>query len=404
MNKVLDYLHLRDVGGLEFLIAFFPILIGYTVAGLPMGIVLCTILVAGILLTKGVRKALRKNPIWWFFLFMVFHDLIWLVIIDNAKGVFFNSLIGQCAYVVAAIVVGNVIDYKKFRGSYNWVSLLCMGGMLYHYSLVLRGMQFNPIMLPFMPEQDLSSRLFNDYERPTSFFLEAQSYASFMLITLFMALVEKKFIWALLVSVTIFMSSSTTGLVTVFIIFAMVAFSGFGSKKQSGWSIIIFLVLGAGMLFLLLNTSFFEQGTSKMLSESENLGEEIRIVQGPLLVGSMDFGELIFGVPYANPYQYCVAKGILSDFIVYGENSMYVPTIWLMIVRYGIVGLMLYLNVYWYFFKRDKSLRPFIICLFITLFSNPDFVGGVFSSCMFFIIAYYRFYSNENNTYRIRVR
>lgn len=403
MNKFLDYLHLREVGLLEMLIAFFPILLGYTISGLPLGIVLCTLLVLVLFLRKGSRKNWRRNPILWFLVFMVVHDIFLLSVINNAQGVFLNSLIGQCAYLVAAIVVGNDLNYNKLRGSVNWVSLLCMGGMLYHFSLVLRGMSFQPIMLPFMPEQTETSRFLHEYYRPTSFFQEAQSYASYMLVTLFMALVERKYIWSVLIAITIFMSSSTTGLVTVFIIFALVALSGSTSKNKRFITVLFMFVIGGGLLYFLLRSGLFEQGTTKMFDEAANMDEEIRLVQGPMIVGSMSFTDWIFGVPYANAYQYCMARGIAGSVIIYGENSMFVPTFWLMLIRYGIVGLLLYLNIYWYYYRLDKTIRPYIISLILLLFTNPDFVGGMFAYSMFVIISFCRFNLNESYTYRVRL-
>ena len=200
MNKLLDYLHLRDLGGLELLMAFYPILVAYTIFGLPLGIVLSAVLTAYIFLSKSKKMRFHKNPIFIWAIFMALHDVLMLMVVDKGQGVFVNSLIGSIIYLAGTLVIGNIIDFRRFRGAINWISLLCIAGMVYHFMLVLRGMSFSPIQLPFMPEQDATDRMFWEVDRPTSFFMEPQSYVSYMLIPLFLALEERKWLWGGLIT------------------------------------------------------------------------------------------------------------------------------------------------------------------------------------------------------------
>lgn len=401
MRKLLEYLHLKDVGGLELVIALFPILIGYTIAGLPFGIALCGFLMIFVALNKK-GKIFKKGPILIWFTFFVIHDILLLIVLDNAQRVFVNLMISCVAYVLTAVAVGNVIDYKKFRGCVNWVALLCMAGMLYHFTLAIRGMSFSPLTLPFFPAQDVSSRAFEEVVRPTSFFWEPQTYASFMLVPLFFALEERKYIWAAFTAITIFMSSSTTGLVAVFILFALtVLMGGASSGKHKVLNSVLVIVMALFLGFFLFRSGFFSQGLEKMYYESENMSEQVRLVQGPIVVSTMNLTDWFLGAPYANAYQYCVDRGITNMVVLYGENSMFVPTFWNALLRYGIIGLIIYLSIYWYYYKRNKQIRPYIICLLLFLFTNPDFMGGMFCFSMIFIISHNRYFvlHNEEKIY-----
>lgn len=401
MNKLLNSLHLRDVGGLEMVMALFPILIGYTIAGVPFGVALCFLLILFVILKKS-RKVFKKGPILVWLTFFVIHDILLSFILPQAQMVFINLLVSCVAYVLTAVAVGNVIDYKKFRGCVNWVAILCMAGMLYHFTLAIRGMSFSPLTLPFFPAQDVSSRAFEEVVRPTSFFWEPQAYASFMFVPMYFALEERKYVWAAFIAITIFMSSSTTGLVAVFILFALMVFMGGASsgKHIVSYSVlVIVIVLFLG--FFLFRSGFFSQGLEKLFYESENMSEQVRLVQGPVIVSTMNLTDWFLGAPYANAYQYCVDRGITNMVVIYGENSMYVPSFWNALLRYGIIGLLIYLNIYWYYYKHNKQIRPYIICLILLLFTNPDFMGGMFCFSMIFIISHNRYFAlhNEEKVY-----
>lgn len=401
MIKFIKYLHLRDVGGLELLIAFFPILIGYTVFGLPMGLLISLFLIVVYFFRKGQNHKLKNNPIMVFLMFMTIHDILVFAFLKSAQGVFINNLIGRVLYVMGILSVVNVLDYKKFRGSVNWVSLLCMAGMLYHFSLVLRGQSFSPLTLPFLPTQEESSRAFMEVDRPTSFFWEPQAYVTFMLVPLVFALEEKKYSWVAVITLTIFMSSSTTGLVIVFILIGFTLFIGREDKKnRKAYSNFLLIAVSVVMLFVLFRSGLFEQGLSRTEDKRMNAEDEIRLVQGPTVIGSMEIGEYVLGAPYANAYQFCIDKHITNRVFIYGENSMYMPTFWNVILLYGGVGLFFYLSIYWFYYKRNKPLRPYIACLVILLFTNPDFVGGSFCFQMCFIISHYKnLIVNENKIY-----
>ena len=406
MNKILDYLHLREIGGLELLLAFFPILIAYTIVGLPLGIVLCALVVFILFLKNQKLYLLKKNPLSFFLFFMLLHDFIVLCLLKTAQGVFINSVIGQLAYLVAAIEFGNSVNFKKFRGSINWVTLLCMAGMVYHYLLALKGSTFSPLQLPFLPTQDSTNRMFWEVDRPTSFFMEPQSYVSFMMIPFFLALDEKKILWTATIAITIFMSSSTTGLVEAFLMFILSSILNSGGKKK--WlSSIIIIMIGTSLLLLLVKSGLFEQGIKRIEHKSANVEEEIRLVQGPLIVSTMNISDWPLGAPYANAYQYCVDRGLSSQVVVYSENDVYIPTFWMILLRYGIIGLFLYLNMFWYYYKRSKAIRPFVICYFVVLFTNPDALGGNFCFAILFIMSYCNYQIQnkyESCSHRVRIR
>ena len=154
------------------------------------------------------------------------------------------------------------------------------------------------------------------------------------------------------------------------------------------------------MLFFLMRSNLFEQGMERTINKNENIEDEIRLVQGPVLVMNMQIVDLPLGIPYTNAYQYAIVRGLSDQIIIYGDNSVFVPTFWLCLLRFGIIGLFLYLGIYWYYYKRNKAIRPYIICLAVLLITNPDFVGASFLFEFIFIISYHRYYiANEKKVY-----
>lgn len=103
-----------------------------------------------------------------------------------------NSFIADVIYLVSIIIIVPHLDFEKLKNAIYIVSIVCIIGMFYHVILIMSGQSIQPIKLPFMPDMSSQTRLYSFLDRPTSFFWEPQSYASFMLVPLFFTLYEKR--------------------------------------------------------------------------------------------------------------------------------------------------------------------------------------------------------------------
>ena len=255
---------------------------------------------------------------------------------------------------------------------------------------MMAGGEVHPIKLPFMPDMDETSRLYSILMRPSSFFWEPQSYCSFMMVPQFLAFSEKKMAWAAIITLSMLLSGSTTGIITSAIIFLLYIFSGEISKKVRNRLIIIAVAIGCTFIF----SSLFDKGREKM--ENVDYESTSRLYNGPALVAHMPISDLVFGGVSASVPDYYFEGKAPGAILLEKFDTIYVSTIWLAIVKLGLVGFILYLAVYIKPMRNNKNIRFYLIPLIATLFSNPDFIGSVFAFEFIFIYSFIRNNKNYN--------
>ena len=378
MKKVLDYLNLRDIGLLELLLASTPMLSGFSLTGIPLMLLMWLIMIA-VLIFRGKYKIRIFGPLLLFAGYWLIHEFV-IMAVDN--GYNFNSLIGQLIYYAGFFCLYSHLDSKKLRGAFNWISIIVIIGIVYQWADILRGNMVHPLDIPglSMPED----RIDQEIPRPSSFFMEPSAFISFMVIPLSFSLIDKKYIWMAIMVLSVFLSTSTTGIVGVFI---MLATSLFMQKKMNKSSIII-LLLGAGFAFALFNSSFFELGVEKLLTTESGTNEH-RLEQGMYIVSTMEPGEWLFGVPYSSPAHYCLS-GRATNVAWYGSGAdatVYMSTFWYVILRFGFVGLLIYLNIYLQVFRMSRKVWPLLIFMAANMFSAPDVIGVNYIVCLLVMLS-----------------
>ena len=102
----------------------------------------------------------------------------------------------------------------------------------------------------------------------------------------------------------------------------------------------------------------------------------MRLAQGPYVVSTMRSEEMIFGAPYHNAYEYCL-DGRASNVVFYKEE-VYMSTTWMLILKYGFIGLFLYLMFYYKIARNNRETLPLVVCLFTVMFSSSYGVGMTF--------------------------
>lgn len=258
--------------------------------------------------------------------------------------------------------------------------------MLYHVVMIKSGHSIQPIKLPFMPDMDSKARLYSFLDRPTSFFWEPQSYASFMLVPLFFLLREKKLICAFAIAATMILSTSTTGIImALFMIgFYMV------TQKQKMQYRLLGIIAVIGLVYFLLYSSFTTAGLEKL--QNTDIEENNRTINGLLIAKDMSFFDLLFGVPYANLQDAYEAGYITNKLIIHADGEVFVSAFWICLCCQGLIGLFFFLNIYWDIFKKNHTVLPYLICIIIGLFSNPDILGAAY---VFQLMIMYTFITNK---------
>lgn len=384
MNEIIKKLHLKDIGLLEFLTVLYPILCGYNYGGMiNLEIIVPVVLIVLVLKSKKKKRAKTYGPLLYLFIYIMLHNFVWIFVMPSVHGFFINTWILYILVFATIFIVAPKLELDKYIGCVNWVALICVGGMIYQASIVLSGGTVKPLTLPFMPALPGVSRAYWEVIRPSSFFWEPNAYVSFMMIPLVLSLQSRIYIWSFVIVVSMFLSTSTTGIVMSFviIIFHIVSLrSGVRNRLVP----VVFII---ALLLLLTKTSYFEFGVDKL--NNTDVTTDSRTANGPTFVFAMPASDLLLGGGYANTGDYYASGELGSlDVAIYGA-TVYMTSFWNMIALYGLVGLLFYMILYVKMAIDFKSLRPYILCLIIELFAASSFFGSSFCIEMLFVLCVY---------------
>lgn len=374
-----------NIGILELAIALYPIIAGYGYGSfqLAFGFLL---IVDIFLINRKRQHKYSFSKIYQYMAFIVVHCAIWLLVMPSIPSYFVNSFIADIIYLISIVIIVPQVDFDKLKNAIYIVSIICIIGMLYHVVMIKSGHSIQPIKLPFMPDMDSKARLYSFLDRPTSFFWEPQSYASFMLVPLFFLLREKKLICAFAIAATMILSTSTTGIImALFMIgFYMV------TQKQKMQYRLLGIIAVIGLVYFLLYSSFTTAGLEKL--QNTDIEENNRTINGLLIAKDMSFFDWLFGVPYANLQDAYEAGYITNKLIIHADGEVFVSAFWICLCCQGLIGLFFFLNIYWDIFKKNHTVLPYLICIIIGLFSNPDILGAAY---VFQLMIMYTFITNK---------
>lgn len=358
------YLNLGNVGVLELLFALTPLLSGYGLGNIPMSVLMWVVLLVVIFLQHGRLTLKNFMPLTFFAIYWVVHSIV-IMIYDDVN---MNGFIAQLLYFFAVYALYPNMDLKKLKGSLNWVAIIAMAGLLYQWTFILRGEMVHPLEIPGLEMSE--ERIEHLTLRPSSFFMEPAAYVGFMVCPLALTLLERKFIWAGVLILSIYLTTSTTGLVGSFIMLGASLIRKERNLKSYLWN----AIMGGLLIYSLFNFDVFEYGVTKF--ENTDTETNVRLVQGRYVVSTMRPNEYYFGAPYSTVYNYSLA-GRAPNVIYYGK-TVYMSTFWLMILLYGVIGLLLYLNIYLQILRKDWRTLPLVAFLCAVMFSSGYAIGSSF--------------------------
>ena len=389
MRKLLKYIGINKLGFLELIVAMYPILMGYQYGSIP-----CTLLFLIIMdilaIFRPKRGAIPSKLMKWLTAFVIVHEVILCVTMRNLPSYHINSIVSLVIVMVSIFIITPRVEYEKLVSSINLVAVICMAGIVYHFALLQMGQYITPIKVPFMPDLNSASRLYNEVRRPCSFFWEPQSYCTFMSVPLFLSLVDKKYTWASTIILSMFLSTSTTGIAIS--ILSLIVFVV--TQDVSRYQRFFVVVIGAALIVFLFTSDYFSSGVQKM--ENTSYETSSRLYNGPTFIANMEKSDLILGINNSNVYDY-YREGHVDAFLMEKYDTIFMPSFWNALAKFGLLGIILFLGVYLEPLKDYRQLMIFVIPLIVALFTNPDFLGGLFSFEFIIIYSYMiNFKKNEN--------
>lgn len=360
IGKILDYLNIRQAGGIELYFATLLIFSAYSFNGIPLQVILWCLLLVFLLTKKNCKKNVFR-PLAILAVYILIHDFVYLFVANGNV----NAFIMQIVYFGCMIMAINVFDINKLKGSLNVIAIISMIGLLYQWGIIAAGGGVHPIEIPFLDME--KNRLESFSVRPSSFFMEPAAYVEFMYIPLMFSLIDKKFIWTAIIIISEFLTTSTTGLLTSFIMLIAYIFT----QKMSIKIRLFTLLLGGAMLFSLTHVEAFKGSIEKL--DNTDVETNVRLTQGPYVVSTMNREEIICGAPYSSAYQYCSSGR--APYVMYYGKEVYMSTTWRLILKYGFIGLYLYLLFYYKIIRENRETIPLVACLIVIMFSSGFGVG-----------------------------
>lgn len=362
LQIILGYLHLNDVGLIEMIFAFSIMLSGFALWSFPLSVGVWIILLAILFVQGKIKKIQFYHPLRLFIYYWLIHS-VFIALVDEVN---IYGIIEQLLFFLSIFAVYPNIKLTKLKGSLNWVAIISIAGLLYQWGMLASGVFVHQLEIPglTLPTETLDKMLL----RPSSFYQEPAAYTTFMMCPLVLSLIERKYLWAFVMILSIFLTTSTTG---IFVCFIMLFVSLINQRKISKKVIFMVGLIIVVSYFSLTRLELFESGVEKI--EDTDAETNVRISQGPYVVSTMESSEFIFGVSYSSAYRYC--KAGRAPFVRYFGESVYMPTFWQMILLYGVVGLFLYLNIYYQLFRKSRDAWPLLVSLCVVLFSSGYMVG-----------------------------
>lgn len=386
---IVKYLGIGELGVVELILALFPIMSAYVYSPIYLSFVIPALIIIYCIL-RGVTP-INNKPLKYFAIYLVIHEVFLSLFYTYVGFTPITNMIGDVSHIIVILFAINIISIDKFQGSIMLVAICVSIGLLYHFIIISNGGTVTPIKFPLLPDPGASSRLHEIGERPVSFFWEPAAYASFMLLPLYIALSDKKYVLAGLFLFFIFLSTSTSGIILSVI---MVLSWLFISQKGTFSKVITILILGGSFVYIITRTNLFEYGMTKM--DNTNIEETARTINGPVLAYHLSVEDFFFGIPDNTPTDYW-KKGKVVDSRLIGDEELYLSTFWYVLAKLGIIGLILYLSIFISAYNKNRALIPILLTIVVSLFSSNIYIGSHF--VFFFMYMFLLKYKTPKSTF-----
>lgn len=364
MNKAPTYL-------IEVFLPLFIILAQYSYGFLSFGSILM-ILVAAIYTIKAKSIYLYK-PMLIFLIYMVFHDVIKVFFMNNIPSSYFNNLVSNIIFFLIISIVSSSIDEEKLYSVWKVMGVIVLIGIFYHSFLVF-GLGQNVIPIRILPVPTGRKYIWNiGYARPRSFFSEPASFVLFIMPLLYMCLKKNKIVFGGIITIAIFLSTSTTGLMLSFVLWSYQIMRGQSRKNK-----IIAVTILVTLSFLLVTLPIFETTINKL--QQTDIEGNFRLTRGYDIFFNSANEYKVFGVPYTTVGSYLLSGEVyvsnINPNIPYFD---YVNTISQVLIIYGVIGVMLYIAIFYKLFRYgNQELRPFLLVMFLGMFGQSLFFNSFF--------------------------
>lgn len=367
---------MKNIPLMEIFVVIFYIINQYSLGSLSLGFILMGIMV--VFMFIKTRKLRFYYPLLFLFVYMLMHDIMKNIIVSvNA----FSWLEKILYFVFLGLIIGN-IDKEKFYSVYRKVGAVVMAGLFVQsVQVYILGQSVKMInILPFLNSD--SENFTKEYMRPHSFMLEPAAYVSWIMPLLIMTLQKRKLKYAIIITISILLSSSVTGILFTIFVWLYYCFTGLSNYETRRSSLIMLTVIVFG-IFSFTSMSIFSTSMDKLTNTSvDDTSNSVRTTLGFELYKQLNLGQQLFGIPYTNAEEYM--KSGVVNLRDYGLNEDlnylgFVNSMSNCLLNYGMLGAILYIFMFFSFFRKtEKKQRAYVMLCFFSTFAQSAFWNSLF--------------------------
>lgn len=359
---------------LEIIVPSFYILAQYQIANISLGTIAAIIVLVLNIVKKSVFELYK--PLFILTGYMFIHDILKFIFVMNASFPV-NTWIERMIFIgFLACCMNQINEDNLYRVWHIW-GIVAMAGLMYHAVLVY-GLGQNVQMIRILPFTSDSISFTNAYARPRSIFLEPAAYVTWILPLLYMTLKRGRYVWAAVITITILLSTSTTGLLMAIVLWGVYFLKSDNINRMKK---VAMVVMASIVIVLFIKLPIFQATIFK--ASNTDFSSNIRITSGFEIYRDADLGVQLFGISQGSTEQYF--KEDVADLLKY---NMSIDAHWLGFVNalaralltYGILGGILYVYIFYRLFRNGKrEVYPYLLICFMSIFGQSVFFNSLFA-------------------------
>lgn len=316
--------------------------------------------------------------------YWIYISIIYLVFSEGFKiTMLIPGGLSFCFWVIAFLVCAHYFDYKIFRRYYKIAFIVCaIVFFVQEFSYFTIG--YRPIFLlplPLSGETDYSEILANqvNLDRSSCFFREPSHFAQFALPLLAIELLdppnkERLFSpFSVFLIITLIFLRSGNGFMGILVLMAIRLYSYIKHTriKSKLITIVVIIPLLVVLASLYLRTDqgagIAERATG--ISAEEGSSSFMRTFRGYFLYADLPPINKVFGTSLEEIPKYIARSRVSYLFVspITGEPDQYLNGIQTILVSNGLVGLILFLTVFYRLYRKNVVLSKSLIILFVSL-------------------------------------
>lgn len=322
----------------------------------------------------------------------------------NIPYVFHLIQILIVGYAVA--IIAKHVDKESLYRCWKVLGLIVCIVVLYQFvQIFVLGHSVLPIrLLPVRSEElALNDNWTTPSDRPVAFFTEPAMVIAFLTPVLLFAQQKKDYFVAIVVSIAILLTGSTSGVIALLIMWGFYIVSFKLSRTVKIVLVLLFIAAIYAFLTIDIFSSSIEKINHELSGESGNM--DARMLRGWWIYAILDLRSQLFGISDYDIASFVYGNASEFTFQTVIEDNFYLNTAQRILIQTGAVGAVLYI---WMLIKlwisTNKAVRPYLLYVIVSMFFASNFyINGMFGLQYVVLLSYLTKFEGKSET-RVRIK